>query len=157
MAIQTDTPKFARLSAAAGVVVWLLLLLTTTSDLRETEVIHKVVFFGMLVVVPLGLSLIPASEQPGSSLYRLAVLVQPVAALPAIASFYFETGPVAAVTLVRVVHPQRSYRALWVDEVQVARALSCRGVGHRCGFGVFDSSWCVADCLPPWRSAFRLW
>ena len=75
---------------------WLLLLLTTTSDLRETEVIHKVVFFGMLVVVPLGLSLVPASEQPGSSLYRLTVLVQPIAALPAIASFYFETGPLAA-------------------------------------------------------------
>lgn len=96
MAIQTDIPKSARLSAAAGVVAWLLLLLTTTSELRETEVIHKVVFFGMLVVVPLGLSLVPASEQPGSSLYRLAVLVQPIAAFPAIASFYFETGPLAA-------------------------------------------------------------
>lgn len=88
--------KFARISAAAGVVAWLLLLLTTTSELRETEVIHKVVFFGMLVVVPLGLSLVPVGEQPGSSLYRLAVLVQPVAALLAIASFYFETGQLAA-------------------------------------------------------------
>ena len=96
MAIQTDTPKFARLSAAAGVAVWLLLLLTTTSDSRETEVIHQVVFFGMLVVVPLALSLVPAAEQRGSSFYRLVVLVQPVAALPAIASFYFETGPLAA-------------------------------------------------------------
>ena len=75
--------------------MWLLLLLTTTSDLRETEVIHKVVFFGMLVVVPLGLSLVPVQEE-SSSLYRLAVLVQPVAALPAIASFYVETGPLAA-------------------------------------------------------------
>ena len=75
--------------------MWLLLLLTTTSDLRETEVIHKVVFFGMLVVVPLGLSLVPAQE-PESSLYRGVVLVQPVAALPTIASFYFETGPLAA-------------------------------------------------------------
>ncbi|HEU5460469.1 MAG TPA: YndJ family protein, partial [Pyrinomonadaceae bacterium] len=87
--------KFARISAAAGVVAWLLLLLTTTSDLRETEVIHKVVFFGMLVVVPLGLSLLPAYEEP-SSLYRLTVFVQPVAALPGIASFYFENGPLAA-------------------------------------------------------------
>ena len=87
---------FARISAVGGVVAWLLLLLTTTSDLRETEVIHKVVFFGMLVVVPLGLSLVPAQEE-SSSLYRLAVLVQPIAALPAIASFYVETGPLAAV------------------------------------------------------------
>jgi hypothetical protein len=91
-----STSKFARISAAAGVVAWLLLLLTTTSELRETEVIHKLVFFGMLVVVPLGLSLIPVEGQTGSSLYRLAVLVQPVAALPAIASFYLETGPLAA-------------------------------------------------------------
>lgn len=86
---------FARISAVGGVVAWLLLLLTTTSDLRETEVIHKVVFFGMLVVVPLGLSLVPA-QQESSSLYRLAVFAQPVAALPAIASFYLETGPLSA-------------------------------------------------------------
>ena len=87
---------FARISAASGVVAWLLLLPTTTSELRETEVIHKVVFFGMLVVVPLGLSLIPVDDQPSSFLYRLAVLVQPVAALPTLASFYFEPGPLAA-------------------------------------------------------------
>ena len=87
--------KFARISAVAGVVAWLLLLLTTTSDLRETEVIHKVVFFGMLVVVPLGLSLVPAQEET-SSFYRLAVLIQPFAALPSIASFYFENGALAA-------------------------------------------------------------
>lgn len=93
MATPTDELRFARVSAAAGVVVWLLLLLTTTSDLLETELIHKVVFFGMLVVVPLGLSLVPA---PGLSFYRLAVFLQPIAALPTLASFYFETGPLAA-------------------------------------------------------------
>jgi YndJ-like protein len=87
--------KFARISAVAGVVAWLLLLLTTTSELRETEVIHKVVFFGMLVVVPLGLSLVLAQEET-SSFYRLAVMAQPVAAVPSIASFYFENGPLAA-------------------------------------------------------------
>ena len=87
--------KFARISAVAGVVAWLLLLLTTTSNLRETEVIHKVVFFGMLVVVPLGLALVPVREDT-SSLYRLVVLVQPFAAVPTIASFYLDTGPLAA-------------------------------------------------------------
>lgn len=86
---------FARISAVGGVAAWLLLLLTTTSDLRETEVIHKVVFFGMLVVVPLGLSLVSTNED-ASLLYRLAVLAQPITAVPAIASFYFETGPLAA-------------------------------------------------------------
>lgn len=88
--------KFARISAVGGVVAWLLLLLTTTSDLRETEVIHKVVFFGMLVVVPLGLSLVPPPDEQGPLLYRLAVLIQPFAAVPAIASFYFEPGPLSA-------------------------------------------------------------
>lgn len=88
--------KFARISAVGGVVAWLLLLLTTTSDLRETEVIHKVVFFGMLVVVPLGLSLVPLPGEQGPWLYRLAVFAQPVAAVPAIASFYVETGPLSA-------------------------------------------------------------
>ena len=88
--------KFARVSAVGGVAAWLLLLLTTTSDLRETEVIHKVVFFGMLVVVPLGLSLVPLPGEQGSLLYQLAVLIQPVAAVPAIASFYVETGPLSA-------------------------------------------------------------
>lgn len=89
--------KFARISAAAGVAVWLLLLPTVTSDSRETELIHKVVFFGLLVVVPLALSLVPAPEPEDSLWYRLAVLVQPVAALLTIASFFLETGLVAAV------------------------------------------------------------
>jgi hypothetical protein len=88
--------RFARISAAAGVVVWLLLLPAVTSDARETELIHKVVFFGVLVVVPLVLSLVPADGQQGFFWYRLAVLAQPVAAVPAIASFFIQTGSLAA-------------------------------------------------------------
>lgn len=87
-------PKFARISAAAGAVVWLLLLPTVTSDSRETEIVHKVVFFGMLVIVPLGLSLVPIQNERGS--YCVAVLAQPVAAVPAIASFFFPAGLLAA-------------------------------------------------------------
>ena len=88
--------KFARISAAAGVVVWLLLLPATTSDSRKTEVIHKVVFFALLVVVPLGLSLIPIQDRQESSLYRVIVLAQPIAALPALVSFFVEKGNVSA-------------------------------------------------------------
>jgi hypothetical protein len=84
--------KFARLSAAAGVVVWLLLLPTDTAAARETELIHKIVFFGVLVVAPLGLSLVASQV----SLFRVTVLVQPFAAAPTVASFFFETGPLAA-------------------------------------------------------------
>ena len=76
-------------------VVWMLLLPTTTSALRETELIHKVVFFAFLVVVPLGLSLIPAQQEQGS-LYRLIVLAQPFAAPLAIASFFVEHGTLSA-------------------------------------------------------------
>ena len=92
-----DSPStFARRSALVGVVVWLLLLPTTTTDSRETELIHKVVFWGMLVIVPLVLSLIPGRGQQGSRpLYRLAVFAQPIAAGPTIASFFFETGVVS--------------------------------------------------------------
>jgi hypothetical protein len=86
---------FARSSAVFGVVVWLLLLPTTTSDSRETELVHKVVFFAMLVIVPLALSLIPQAANEGS-LHRLAVLLQPVAAVPAIASFFLQIGWLAS-------------------------------------------------------------
>ena len=77
-------------------VVWLLLLPAVTSDSRETELIHKVVFFAIFVIVPLCLSLIPTDEQREPALYRLVVFAQPVAALLTAASFFFETGPVSA-------------------------------------------------------------
>lgn len=88
---------FARRSAAAGAIAWLLLLLITTSDAHETELIHKVVFFAMLVIVPLGLSLVTVGDQRVSaSLFRAAVLAQPVAAIITIASFIFEKGLLSA-------------------------------------------------------------
>ena len=88
---------FARRSAAAGAAGWLLLLLTSTSDSHETELIHKIVFFAVLVIVPLGLSLVTVGEQRMSAvLYRAAVLVQPVAAVITIASFFFEKGLLSA-------------------------------------------------------------
>src|SRR5687767_9923147 len=88
---------FAQRSAAVGVVLWLLLVLAVTTDSHETELMHKVVFFAMLVIVPLGLSLVMADEQTGSlGLYRLAVLVQPIAAIVTVASFFFEKGTLSA-------------------------------------------------------------
>lgn len=88
---------FARRSAAAGALGWLLLLLTTTSDSPETETIHKIVFFAVLVIVPLGLSLVTIGDPRVSALlYRAAVLVQPVAAVITIASFFLEKGLLSA-------------------------------------------------------------
>ena len=92
---------FATRSAAAGAVVWLLLLLTATADSRETELIHKIVFFAVLVIVPLGLSLVLRGRPEGSTaLFRAAVMVQPVAALATVAAFYLEKGlPSAALSV----------------------------------------------------------
>ena len=83
-------------SAAGGVVIWTLTLLVATSDSTATELIHKVVIFAVLVVVPLGLSVVVPADQNGLSLYRLAVFAQPLAALLTVASFFFEKGVVSA-------------------------------------------------------------
>ena len=88
---------FAQRSAAVGLLVSFLLLLTTTSDSHETELIHKIVFYAFLVIVPLALSLVPAGDQRGSlGLLRLILLVQPFAAIITIASFFVEKGLLSA-------------------------------------------------------------
>jgi len=83
----------AKRSAAGGVVVWLITLLLTTSDSEQTELVHKVVFWAVLVIVPLGLSIV-ADE---SGLYKLVVFAQPVAALFTISSFFVQKGVLSAV------------------------------------------------------------
>ena len=83
----------AKRSAFVGLFVWLILLFLTTSDAYETQLIHSVVLFGMLVIVPLGLSLVTDTQ---SLLYRTVIVSQPFAALMAAASFLFETGLLAA-------------------------------------------------------------
>ena len=88
--------EFAKRSAAVGAVVWVLLVLLVTTDAHETELIHKVVFFAFLVIVPLGLSLALGEQTSGLGLYRAAVFVQPLAAVITIASFFVEKGPASA-------------------------------------------------------------
>lgn len=89
-------PTFSRRIAAEGVAVWLVTLFLTTSDSFLAELIHKIVFFAMLVVVPLGLSVIAPADQRGSFFYRLAVYSQPLAALLTVASFFLEKGVLSA-------------------------------------------------------------
>ena len=88
--------KFAKRSAAVGVVVWIVLVLAVTTDSHETELIHRVVFFAVLVIVPLGLSLAPGEQTSGMGLYRVAVFLQPLAAVITIASFFVEKGTTSA-------------------------------------------------------------
>ena len=88
---------FARRSALAGTVAWLVLLFTTTSDSHEVDLIHKIVFYAFLVIVPLALSLVGAGDQRGHlGLYRVVVLVQPLAAVVTIVSFIVEKGVLSA-------------------------------------------------------------
>jgi hypothetical protein len=88
---------FAKRSAAAGVVVWLITLLLTTSDSELAEMIHKVVLFAILVIVPLGLSVVAPNDQNASKLYKLIVVAQPLAALITLTAFFFEKGRLSAV------------------------------------------------------------
>ena len=121
---------YARLSAVAGAVVWLFLLLPRPSDSHEIELIHKVVFFAMLVIVPLGLSLVTAGEQAISLLlYRAAVLVQPAAAVIAIASFFIEKGPLSA-----------SLAAFWLVISGVVALLGLSRLTARGLFPLYESS-----------------
>lgn len=91
-------PHWGRRSAILGSLVWLLLFLTRIGDSPETALIQRIVLLGALVIVPLGLSLVPASEsRDGESwLYRLALFAQPFAAIGAVLSFLLEPGVPAA-------------------------------------------------------------
>src|SRR6476620_2874022 len=90
--------EFARRSAAVGALIpWTMLLFASTSDYAATELIHRVAFFAMLTIVPLGLSLVITNhETSGLNLYRIAVYGQPMAALLAIVSFFIPVGPLSA-------------------------------------------------------------
>ena len=83
---------FAKRSAVGGVVVWLITLLLTTSDFEQAELVHKVVFWAVLVIVPLGLSVIADR----SWLFKLVVFAQPFAALFTISSFFVQKGVLSA-------------------------------------------------------------
>jgi YndJ-like protein len=88
-------PLNAKRSAVAGLVAWLVLLLGTTADSASTELIHKILLFGVLVVVPLGLSLVPPPPDR-NRLYNVAVALQSLAATLTVISFFLDKGIVAA-------------------------------------------------------------
>src|SRR6478672_6689374 len=90
--------QFARRSAAVGALIpWTMLLFASTADSAATELIHRVAFFAMLTIVPLGLSLVMTNEETrGLNLYRVAVYGQPIAALLAVISFLVPMGLLSA-------------------------------------------------------------
>jgi len=87
-------PRLGRLSAALGGAIWLLLFLVRIGDSPETALMQRIALLGILVIVPLGLSLVPSSESRDeeSFLYRLALRSQPFAAIGAVISFILDPG-----------------------------------------------------------------
>jgi len=78
--------------------VWAIVLFIRTAPSYETELIDKILLFGVLVVVPLALSLVATADGNGkhSLLYRLAVITQPFGAAAVVASFLLDQGIRAA-------------------------------------------------------------
>ena len=95
MAIRHNTARFG---ALLGAIVWASILFINTSDSYEMELITKVLLLGILVIVPLGLSLISNFETENAPrIYRHALLLQPLAATSVVASFFVKPGIVAAI------------------------------------------------------------
>ncbi|HET6669729.1 MAG TPA: YndJ family protein [Pyrinomonadaceae bacterium] len=84
--------------AVVGGLVWISLFSLRMGDSPETGLIQRIVLLGILVVVPLGLSLVPGanSEERDVRLYHLALLAQPFGAIAAVASFLLTPGVPAA-------------------------------------------------------------
>ena len=92
-------PRWGQHSAILGGLVWFLLFLARIGDSLETALMQRIVLLGILVIVPLALSLVPASDSRDeeSLFYRLALLAQPFCAIGAVVSFLLEPGVPAAV------------------------------------------------------------
>lgn len=82
-----------------GALVWISLFSLQIGDSPETGLIKRIVLLGILVIVPLALSLVPGSnsKERNARLYQLALLAQPFGAIAAVASFLLTPGVPAAV------------------------------------------------------------
>ncbi len=98
MTLPHPQPRWGRRSALFGGLIWLSLLPVQLGDSAETGFIQRLVLLGILVVVPLALSLAPApgTNDKDSWLFRLALLTQPIGAIATIPSFLIKPGPLAA-------------------------------------------------------------
>ncbi len=97
--ITEPQPRLAEISALIGLLVWFLLLLVPISTVTGIAQIERFFLFAILVIVPLGLSLIEPQELHGLHTwpYRIALLAQPFGAAFGVASFMFNQGKLAAI------------------------------------------------------------
>ncbi len=91
------TSRFSVGSAVAGAAIWLLLLFIPFGNSVETELIQRMLLLGVLVIVPLGLSLISVGGE-GLALwsYSVALVLQPIGAAAVVASFFIDPGLLGA-------------------------------------------------------------
>lgn len=91
-------PHWGRSSAIVGAVVWILLFAVQIGDSPENGLIQRIVLLGIIVIVPLALSLVPgaSSTERNIWLYRLALFAQPFGAIAAVVSFLLTPGVPAA-------------------------------------------------------------
>jgi len=90
--------KLAGISAIAGTVLWEFAFFRRTSPLMETELINRILLFGVLVIVPLGLYVIARDQNDRISFFlRLATIAQPFGAVAVVVSIFQEQGNAAAV------------------------------------------------------------
>ena len=84
-------------SALVGGVVWVSLSVLAAAGYVSLELVECLFLLAPLVVVPLGVELVTArrQEQPSGPLFRTGVLLQPLGAALAIASFLLPTGEIA--------------------------------------------------------------
>ena len=78
--------------ALVGGAAWLLLLPFSLSDSPEVELIQRILLLGVLVIVPLGLTLIGIVSERSSVLLNIAGASQPFAALAIIISSFLAPG-----------------------------------------------------------------
>ena len=91
--------KGARLSGEVGVFLSFGLQLTVGDlfgDSQETRLIHAILLLGVVVIIPLGLSLAPLNDTDNLVVYRAAVLLQPVGAVLVFVSLVLGQGNVPA-------------------------------------------------------------
>jgi hypothetical protein len=91
-------PKFAKASAIIGAITWAMVVLIRTSPSAEINLINKILLLGILVITPLGFSLVATPDRHGrhSFPYRVAALAQPFGALAGLGCFFLEPGLPAA-------------------------------------------------------------
>lgn len=88
-------------STVLGGVIWLVLWFVLTGTEETTLLLNRFLLLAMLVIVPMGLSLVAPPQVNGLSwrCYMIALLMQPFAAIAASAGFFFPNGPASALLI----------------------------------------------------------